>query len=917
MPIKRIFLGWEQPALPVVARYLLERSRSSGIVDLSHLILVFPGSQAGRRCLELLREQAGGRLSPPRIVTVGQLPELLYQPQRPFAPLLVQQLVWAQALREMPAQRLGLLMSVPPSAEDQAGWLRLGDLLRQQHEELARDQLNFADVWQRGKQLAGFQEVDRWKLLSEIQQSYWKLLDHYELWDQQTARLVAIQQQECRTNCEIVAVGTVDLNRTLRSMLHQVADKVTALISAPAEWADRFDEFGCVIPEQWNNQSLDLSDDQVLLADDAGMQCASVLSILTELDGKYTLDEITIGLPDPQLVLPLQRTLEEYGVPSHWPVECRLAETGPYRLLNAVASFLEEATPHHFAALIRHPDIGRWLDCQKIPPDWLNRWDRYFNDHLPQDLNWISDGPNASVVLRVQSALRTLLAPFSSEKSAFAAWGNAVHHLLVQLYGDLEFADDDPVGHRLRDACRILQSAFAEQGRVPEGLDCNVTAVEAIRLILRNANVELYRRGEEHALQLAGWLEMPLNDAPVAIITTFNETFIPTSVNHDLFLPNRLRTHLGIEDNYRRYARDLYLLSTLIHSRKVLRLIVSRRDTKQDPLIPSRLLFATDPEQIAQRVLAFYDPQHRKPLSVPASPLQIAAESDFPIPCPISLEEPHSVLRVTEFRDYLASPYRYYLRHVLKLQEVTDDLDELDSAAFGTLVHDVLKLFGQGPRAGSSDPAVIADTLETLLQQVIETQYGHRPLAAVLIQAEQARRRLRAFANWQANWRRDGWEIHSTELGNLNPVPFPLGDGRSVSLKGRIDRIDIHRETGEWAIFDYKTGDAGVAPEKTHRSKESWTDLQLPLYRHLTRDICGDDPVRLGYIVLPRDSHAVAAVFAEWSADDLAEAEETAQRVGRDILDQKFWVPLSEPAGTMSEFDVICQFGVFGQEILL
>lgn len=916
MPIARIFLDWSKPALPAVVEHLIPRSRSSELIDLSHLVLVFYGSRAGRRCLELLTERAGGKLCPPQVVTVGQLPELLYEPQRPFAPLLVQQLVWAESLRQIPPERLRLLVSTPPEPDDQAGWLRLGDLLRQQHEELARDQLDFSDVWKQGLSLAGFQEVERWKLLAEIQQAYWRLLDQFELWDQQTARLVAIDQHECRISLEIVTVGTVDLNRTLRSMLDQVSGQVTAMIPSPPEWADHFDEFGCLIPDRWNDQLIDLQDEQLILADDPAGQCSAVLSVLSELQGKYALDEITIGMPDPQLVLPLQRTLDEYGVNSHWPVDCEFSQTGPYRLLEATADFLEEATAGNFAALIRHPDLGSWLDRQSLPEDWLKRWDQYFCDHLPRYMDEIIDGPVASSIVRLRAVVKKLLSVFTGGQENFATWGSHVDRFLLEVYGDLTVDPQDPAGYRILETCRALQNSFTEQGRIPHGLDHDVTAAEAIRLILKNTTGELYRGESEPGLQLTGWLEMPLDDAPVGIVTTLNETYIPTSVNHDLFLPNRLRMHLGIEDNFRRYARDLYLLSTLRFSREVLRLIVARRDTKGDPLVPSRLLFATNAERIAQRVLAFYEPRDQTSLRLPESPLKIAAEPNFPIPRPVPRTSP-DVLRVTAFRDYLASPYRYYLRHVLKLSSVSDDLDELDGAAFGTLVHEVLKQFGQGPRARSTDAEVIANDLDERLKSVVESLYGEHPLAAVLIQAEQARRRLRAFARWQANWRRDGWEIHSVELANPEPVPFPLRDGRAIHLTGRIDRIDFHPESGRWAIFDYKTGDAGAAPDKTHRWRDEWIDLQLPLYRYLAEPVCGQDEVRLGYIVLPRDATAVTAAFADWSMDDLAHADETARQVGRQILDQNFWVPLMEPAGTLTEFDVICQAGVFGQETLL
>jgi len=62
-------------------------------------------------------------------------------------------------------------------------------------------------------------------------------------------------------------------------------------------------------------------------------------------------------------------------------------------------------------------------------------------------------------------------------------------------------------------------------------------------------------------------------------------------------LPNSLREALGLMHNDRRLARDAYALSLLIASRKELKIVVAKRDTQSNPLLPSRLLFLTDTEK--------------------------------------------------------------------------------------------------------------------------------------------------------------------------------------------------------------------------------------------------------------------------------------------------------------------------------
>lgn len=61
---------------------------------------------------------------------------------------------------------------------------------------------------------------------------------------------------------------------------------------------------------------------------------------------------------------------------------------------------------------------------------------------------------------------------------------------------------------------------------------------------------------------------------------------------------------------------------------------------------------------------------------------------------------------------------------------------------------------------------------------------------------------------------------------NLPPLKIPMGDGGSLPLYGRIDRLDRDQKQGIFRIVDYKTGDRKFDPG------EVWagTSLQLPLY---------------------------------------------------------------------------------------
>ena len=53
-----------------------------------------------------------------------------------------------------------------------------------------------------------------------------------------------------------------------------------------------------------------------------------------------------------------------------------------------------------------------------------------------------------------------------------------------------------------------------------------------------------------------------------------------------------------------------------------------------------------------------------------------------------------------------------------------------------------------------------------------------------------------------------------------------------MRLRGRIDRIDYHAGRGEWAVFDYKSGELSKSELK---KKLLDSDFQLPLYLYAAR----------------------------------------------------------------------------------
>jgi RecB family exonuclease len=332
---------------------------------------------------------------------------------------------------------------------------------------------------------------------------------------------------------------------------------------------------------------------------------------------------------------------------------------------------------------------------------------------------------------------------------------------------------------------------------------------------------------------------------------------------------------------------------------------------KGNPLAPSRLWFAADPKSLTERVRRFYDLDFASDiiaaLPVPAEPEAAPPrQSGFLVPPPMSVPPAPTEIPVTSFRDYLNCPYRYFLSRELKLQQVEDDVRELDARAFGSLIHEVLSTFGQSDIRDAFEDEAIRNFLLDTLHKAALGRFGRTRSATVSVQLKMIESRLAAFAKWQAGTCRDGWRIHKTE-NKYRCTDFTDIHARPVILIGRVDRIDKHVQTGQFRVLDYKTSESALPPRTTHRSKQEWIDLQLPLYRLLVRSDGITSNVELGYIQLPGDLSKIGEDLADWSDAELIEAEHLARTIAADIIDLKITDVVPSGDRRSSEFSRICQ----------
>ncbi|MBQ9799048.1 MAG: PD-(D/E)XK nuclease family protein, partial [Thermoguttaceae bacterium] len=341
-----------------------------------------------------------------------------------------------------------------------------------------------------------------------------------------------------------------------------------------------------------------------------------------------------------------------------------------------------------------------------------------------------------------------------------ADWAPILSNFLCKIYPEPEPGARTTEATAQVDAFfAALNQEFDKFEAIPQELTADATGADAIRTILKElAKTTIPPFPGADVVELQGWLDLAFDDAPNLILTGFNEGIVPSSKSSDLFLPNETRRELGLEDARRRFARDACLTSALAASKRNFFVVFGRRSLQNDPKTPSRFAFATAPENVPPRICRFFAGGGSNDLAelearqlgrpFPKAPLVADAGNDVenaganatanadaesvetPIqttsvanaatrlavgpPSPSPSEPPRPVgfsvpilrttgpapskMKVTEFRDFLACPYRYFLRRALNLRAAAPETTaEMNAAAFGTLAHDALRDFGVAP----------------------------------------------------------------------------------------------------------------------------------------------------------------------------------------------------------------------------
>lgn len=911
----RTFLGWDEPVLHLAATRLLQ-TYAGATLDLSSVLLIVPTKEAGRRLRETLAGLAATR---DLVVTPGIVaePSFLLRPRdarQPSASPLAVLALWSHVLAEVDLGEYPALFPQPPPEPRAWSWcMRTAAKLVQLRRDLGQNGLGIADV--AAHTALNLPEPERWQDLAHLEVRYLDALAARGLHDPERAHaLAAADPQLPDTVQHVIVIGTLDpLPLALVALEHLAARLPVAVwVHAPATLADTFDEWGRPLLPYWTTAPLDLPDASICLAGAPADQAQVAVRQLAAQRAQHALGDLAVGTTSDDLTLAMEDALTRAGLPPHDPQGRSLAQHPTVQLLAAWAALLRADRYAEAAALLRHPDVLAAL-APDHPADLLAALDTCQNAHLPADLADLA----AWAAQDAANGARYAAAPLVAAVARLQHWrgrgralsfAEATRTLLQEIYAGRVLDLAAPADQAFAEAAAGIVETLAEL-ETPALAQLNLAPAELLELLLHQLRGrQWYPDRPAAAVDLAGWLELPWNDAPVLVVAGMNDGRAPATVVGDLFLPDGLRTALGLANNERRFARDACALAAMAASRRAtgaLTLICGKVSAAGDPLKPSRLLFLCPDEELAARVDKLF-----KELSPSHQELQRRPLWQLQPPAPAA-HLPRKYLRVTAFKSYLACPFRFYLSAVLKMQTADDRKVELDAMDFGSLCHHALEQMAleQNGMRDCTDPDVLATFLQAQAAAWVRENFGAHPPLPVVLQLDTARQRLAAAARVQAAHRAAGWRIHGepeAALGGPDGVLF-----HGLPLHARVDRMDRHETSGALLLLDYKTSDRAVTPADAHvhhlRSAPEaptcahfshggkaalWTDLQLPLYALLLRASGTTDAISLGYLNLPKaTSESGIAVWDDFDDELAAAAERCAQEVITAIQAGIFWPP--------------------------
>ncbi len=884
---ERVFLGWDGPFLERAAAWLLERRD-----ELPRWLVLVPTSQGGRRLREALAEMAGGALLSPKIATPGSL---LATPDPAVAADWIERVAWLEVLEGIADwENHQELFPQPPEREgDWAGGLA-GELTAVRR-ALQENGLTLADA---ARMLSKSVEAGRWETLARLENRMERTLRAWGL--QSRSRVLAKGVALPPGITAVVLAGVTETPPLLENALLAWHGSVISLIAAPENEAEAFSEIGRPL-ECWTQRLMPWPDGawgSVRLVADPRQEAAEAFKAVVKI--QTPSNEVALGSADTATGDELARIFTRAGWKAFHPAAQTVAG-GLMRWMKPWSAWLREPLLATVADLFAMPETAALVGgSREIKAARLSRLRNDWMIMRPDDLRLRMRAADSRSASRREAAEEVLEAVEVLERwrAGFLRgdFTTAMDDMLetMAVFSDETAAEAAMIGRWLEDAAPVMR----QTGR---------DAAFWIGLMLESLPAPAPQPPDGRVIDVQGWLELLYEPGRHLVLCGMNEGKVPARDAGDPWLGEAAGKQLGLRGNAERAARDAFLYQAMLEARRPagrVDVLCAKTGPGGESLLPSRLLLAAARDDLPQRVKFLF-----QGVEPPEAGMRWHADWKWR-PRAVDLSKR---LSVTSFKDWLACPFRFYLKHALGMQSPEPGRVEWNARDFGTIAHDILERWGRDETARDlTDPAALHEWFSAALDHAAAEWFGGRAPLAVRVQTEALRQRLGWLATVQAGVRAEGWRVIEVER------KFEIEVGGFI-IVGKIDRIDLHSQSGALRVIDYKTGKVdGVegehrrkitanttlpahlpadsparhAVEKKGKSVDHrWTNLQLSLYALALTQERGALPTPCYFTLGATGADVGLNEWADFSENDLTAARHCAEWIVSRITEGVFWPP--------------------------
>jgi hypothetical protein len=346
-------------------------------------------------------------------------------------------------------------------------------------------------------------------------------------------------------------------------------------------------------------------------------------------------------------------------------------------------------------------------------------------------------------------------------------------------------------------------------------------------------------------LQIIGVLESRVLDFDTVVITSMNEGNFPAGKSQNSFIPYDVKREYGLPTFKEKDAVYTYHFYHLLQRAKNVYLLYNTESEGLDAGEKSRFITQLEVEKQPKHEItheffnAFLPKSALNPIRIAKSEsvmrsLKILAETGF---------------SPTSLTTYIRNPIDFYVRQILKINQIEEVEESVAANTLGTIIHKTLEalykpFIDKFLTAADIEKALTLFESEVLKQFEAIYKKGDLKKGQNLLSFEVAKRNIYNFLQMELNHILAGdcvkilalEQNHSASLNNPN-LPFP------VLVKGNVDRIEVRN--GKIRIVDYKTGK--VVPK----------DLKVTQWNGLTKNIKNDKVLQLlCYAFITQEAYA-------------------------------------------------------------